>query len=299
MQHELIDRHSTILEYLINNPRARTKDILRYLHDLGDHVGIRTVQRALEKIDELPGVSVVKHGSAPNHWYEIEKDETEVQPVLYSFLESNRTTKMFKAELLDDKSVGQVVFPDVPASQGMDWFPILFPAIKNRRQVSIEYHKFDGDVSTRTIHPYYLKQFRKRWYAVALDTVDDAVKTFALDRIEKCSLLTKKYKLSKKEDPKAMFENVIGLFEKTKKPERIEIWSESYNANYLRTLPLHPSQKELRKEAGGVIFELNVVNNYEFRQEILRMGANARVLSPDHVVEEMKNTIKEILDSYN
>lgn len=246
----------------------------------------------------MPGVSIIKRGLSPYHWYELEEDETEQTPILYSYLESSRLANTFINELQDEKSIGQIVYPDIPLSKGLDLIPKLIPAIKNRKQVSFEYHKFDGDVSQRTVSPYYLKQFRKRWYVIAQDTKDGCIKSFGLDRMEKFVQTSASFKLLKKDDPKHLFENVIGLFEKDGVPTKIEIWSEPYNANYMRTLPLHRSQKELGQKDGGYVFELTVVPNFEFYQEILRMSYNVKILSPESVKKQMAKTLDDIKKYY-
>ncbi|MCB9190290.1 MAG: WYL domain-containing protein [Flavobacteriales bacterium] len=292
------DRHAAILDFIRCNSKPRTADIENYLEDIGDPIGIRSIQRALNKLNAMPGVTVIKRGLSPNHWYELEEDETEETPLLYSYLESSRLANTFKSELQDEKAMGQIIYPDVPLSKGLDNIAKLIPAIKKRKQVSFEYHKFTGDISKRVVCPYYLKQFRKRWYLIAKDTKDDTVKSFGLDRIEKLKPTNASFKLLKKDDPKHLFENVIGLFEKDGIPTKIKIWSEPYNANYLRTLPLHRSQKEIGEQNGGYIFELTIVPNFEFYQEILRMSYNVKIVSPDSVKQEMIDTLKEIRSYY-
>ena len=269
------------------------------MEDIGDPVSLRTVQRAIRDISLQTSATIVKKGASPNHWYEIEEDAEEQTPLLFSFLEHSRLADAFKAELNDEKSIGQVIYPDIPISRGLDLIPKLIPAIKSRRQVSFQYHKFDGDESTRLVSPYYLKQFRKRWYLIAKDSKEGAVKSFGLERIDKLETTKTSFKLSKKEDPKQMFENVIGLFEKDGVPEKVLLWSEPYNANYIRTLPLHRSQKEVGPKYNGFVFELTVVPNFEFYQEILRMSDRVKILSPQSVRKAMAATLDGIRTYYD
>ncbi len=295
---KVYDRHAAILDYIRSNSKPRTADILNYLEDIGDPLSLRSIQRAINALNAMPGVSVIKRGLAPNHWYELEEDDSEQTPILYSFLESARLANTFINELQDEKSIGRIIYPDIPVSKGLDVIPKVIPAIKKRKQVSFEYHKFDGDVSQRTVCPYYLKQFRRRWYVIGKDLKDDWVKSFGLDRMEKFVQTSTSFKLSEKDDPKYLFENVIGLFEKDGVPTKIQIWSEPYNANYMRTLPLHSSQKELGPKDGGYVFELTVVPNFEFYQEILRMSYNVKILSPEAVKKQMAKTLDDIRKYY-
>jgi proteasome accessory factor B len=296
---KIYDRHSAILEFIRSNSKPRTKDILEYLEDIGDRISLRTVQRAIRDISLQTSATIVRQGASPDHWYEIEEDAEEQTPLLFSFLEHSRLADAFKSELNDEKSIGQVIYPDIPMSRGLDLIPKLIPAIKSRKQVRFEYHKFNGNVSTRVVSPYYLKQFRKRWYLIAKDSKEGAVKSFGLERMNKLETTNTLFKLSKKEDPKQMFQNVIGLFEKDGVPEKVLLWSEPYNANYIRTLPLHRSQKEVGQRDNGFVFELTVVPNFEFYQEILRMSDRVKILSPKSVRKAMAATLDGIRTYYD
>jgi predicted DNA-binding transcriptional regulator YafY len=295
---KIYDLHSAILEFIRSNSKPRTQDILEYLEEIGDPISLRTVQRAIRDISYQTSATIVKLGLSPNHWYEIEEDADEQTPLLFSFLEHSRLADAFKSELNDEKSIGQIIYPDIPMTRGLDLIPKLIPAIKARKQVKFDYHKFNGDESSRKVSPYYLKQFRKRWYLIAKDSKDHSIKSFGLERMDKVEMTKTSFKLSKKEDPKAMFENVIGLFETERIPEKVLIWSEPYNANYIRTLPLHRSQKEIGERDNGFVFELTVVPNFEFYQEILRMSDRVKILGPESVREAMAATLDGIRRYY-
>ena len=163
--------------------------------------------------------------------------------------------------------------------------------------ISIDYHKFDQETRSRIVCPFYLKQFRKRYYLIARDTSDDHIKSFGLDRIESLSILTETFTPEK--NVERLFDNVIGFFELDGEPEIIQIWSEKYNANYMRTLRLHHSQKEIGEQDGGVVFELKVVPNFEFFQEVLRMADNVKIISPESVRKKMKERVTTISGYYN
>ena len=53
--------------------------------------------------------------------------------------------------------------------------------------------------------------------------------------------------------------------------------------SYLRTLPLHKSQKEINTTADYSDFQFHLAPNFEFMQEILGRGDEAEVLSPESI----------------
>ena len=68
-----------------------------------------------------------------------------------------------------------------------------FHAIKNRVETLFTYEKFwNEEVSRRTVNPLLLKEFKNRWYILAIDSKDNKTKTFALDRLSGLEI-TKKH----------------------------------------------------------------------------------------------------------
>jgi predicted DNA-binding transcriptional regulator YafY len=177
--------------------------------------------------------------------------------------------------------------------------PRIVSAIRKNHKLCIEHTKFEDEARERIICPLYIKQFRKRWYVIARDTEDGIIKSFGLDRISNVTELAEEFKKNPNEVADAIFTNVIGLFHKDGEPTTIRFWSEAYNANYLRTLNLHQSQIEIGPLNGGFEFEIKVVTNPEFFYEILKMGKNVKVLSPESVRTEMRGIAKTLTSYYN
>ena len=70
-------------------------------------------------------------------------------------------------------------------------------------------------------------------------------------------------------------------------------------ANYLRSLPLHPSQKELVRTCDYSIFSVEVRPTFDFQQELLWNGDALEVLEPLWLREEMAGIVKRMCDNYN
>ena len=97
------------------------------------------------------------------------------------------------------------------------------------------------------------------------------------------------------------FEGTLGvsLYEKVK-IETIRIRVEYPHAHYVKTLPIHPSQKLIVDENGEYAeFDITVRPTEEFFMEMLRGGALIEVLSPDYVVEQMKGWVNDLYNVYN
>ncbi|MFC2176768.1 helix-turn-helix transcriptional regulator, partial [Bacteroidota bacterium] len=273
-----------------------TQSIQEYLDDEGFSITKRSLQRDFQDIARKMDIEIVRKGTHPSYWYEIES-EPESLPTAYGYLEHAMMASVMRKELEDEKLHRRALILDSPMSEGLEYIPKCLPAIRKNRMISIDYHKFDGPVQNRIVCPFYLKQFRKRWYLIARDTTDDVIKSFGLDRIESLSVLIETFTPEK--NVEHLFDNVIGFFELDEEPETIQIWSEKYNANYIRTLRLHHSQKEIGEKDGGIVFELKVVPNFEFFQEILRMAENVKIIGPESVRNKMRERVLAISSHYN
>ena len=69
-------------------------------------------------------------------------------------------------------------------------------------------------------------------------------------------------------------------------------------ANYLRALPLHQSQKEVKKNKFGSIFTLRIRPTFDFMQEILWNCDAVEVFEPQWLRVEMAGMVKRLWDKY-
>ena len=69
-------------------------------------------------------------------------------------------------------------------------------------------------------------------------------------------------------------------------------------ANYLRSLPLHHSQKEVKKTDVFSLFHLSVRPTPDFIQELLSYGDSIEILSPESLRKTMKEKILRMYKIY-
>lgn len=71
-----------------------------------------------------------------------------------------------------------------------------------------------------------------------------------------------------------------------------------HQVDYLRTLPLHHSQKEVEKHKEYSIFEVKLSPSYDFIQEILSKADEVEVLSPEWFREEVASYARSLYNMY-
>ena len=80
--------------------------------------------------------------------------------------------------------------------------------------------------------------------------------------------------------------------------QRVVIRAFGKEANYLRDLPLHHSQKEIETGAEFSDFELTLRPTADFFSPLLARGAAIKVLEPANLAEDIKQLHKAALDLY-
>ena len=81
--------------------------------------------------------------------------------------------------------------------------------------------------------------------------------------------------------------------------ERVVVKSYFYGPDYLRSLPLHASQKELpTNDSSFAMSEYHVKPTFDFYLNLLGQADQLEVISPKHVREEMANLVKHMASYY-
>lgn len=180
-----------------------------------------------------------------------------------------------------------------------EYLMLLFNAILNRQVLDVEYRQFFGDSERIVLHPYYLKQYWRRWYLFARKESGKDVEAFSLDCMESVAINeTVKYK-GTKTSFKKFFKDLVGV---TMPPEtdveHIELWADASIVPYLLAMPIHESQKIRFDDEKNCTVSLDVMINHELIQELMYYGELLAVKSPLHFRDEMMEKFEWVKNSY-
>ena len=114
----------------------------------------------------------------------------------------------------------------------------------------------------------------------------DDMRVYGLDRIQAIESSTEKYKIPKDFDAERYFKNTYGVSFADDQPEEVKVKISAYQANFLRSLPIHASQEEIECNDEFSIFRYFVVPTFEFMQELRKYGSELEVLSPQSLRDE-------------
>lgn len=187
---------------------------------------------------------------------------------------------------------------------GNEYLMTIVQAMKESRKLRIVRQSFNQDNPYSTIvAPYGLKVFKQRWYL--LGVVRDKVLTFSLDRIHQLELMDEHFEMPEDFDLSVHLRNNYGIITDDLEDHpivaiRIKAKNcEGYKqCDYLRTLPLHHTQKEVVREKEYSIFEVTLSPTYDFIQEILSKGDEVEILSPSWFREEIAGYVRSLSAMY-
>lgn len=198
--------------------------------------------------------------------------------------------KLDKEFDLDSKTKQIIAFEENPFLKGLEFLNPLIAYIKNDTQIIITYQNFRSSESRDfDLSPYFLKRYNQRWFLFAQVSGFDSLTNLALDRIEKIELSRTKFTPNTKYNWDEYFDDMIGV---SKPPHeiltKIQIKFTSNQAPYIKTKPLHGSQKTISENEDCLVIQIEVIPNYELESLILSFGDSCEVQSPSHFSDKIK-----------
>ena len=155
---------------------------------------------------------------------------------------------------------------------------------------------------TYTVQPWCLKLFNQRWYVCGYCRERDAMRTFALDRIIGLTAMNETFEYPADFDPQGYFADFCGISTDNNSPmTTIRIRAYGIQVRYLRSLPLHHSQKEVATDPDEecAVFEYRLRPTWDFYSTILSRMDQLEVISPASLREEIRNTVQRIASLYH
>lgn len=191
----------------------------------------------------------------------------------------------------------RILLENVPS--GGEKLKMVIKAMKESKKISITYRRYGGH-ATRTfdLEPYCIKLFGQRWYLLGR-FADRGFATFSLDRMLEIKMSDENFKFDKDFDAASYFSDCFGvMLDENSKPERVKIRAYGYEPYYLRDLPLHHSQREIKSTEEYCDFELKLKITSDFKSKLLSRGEWIEILEPKALAEEIVEWHQKAIDRY-
>ena len=204
------------------------------------------------------------------------------------------STMSVHAALSDCAAVkNRIVLENVPAA---DFLPVIISAIKAGRKVVMTYQRFGADPYDKTVAPYALKLFHQRWYMLAF--TGNHYATYSLDRMQAVRLSEETFTMPEDFSPKDYFSEYYGVMTDETPMARVVVRAYGKQPDYMRTLPLHASQRELASTEDYTDFSYDIRPTIDFLNELLSRRDEVEVLSPNDVRQKMRDLVQKMLNRY-
>lgn len=191
----------------------------------------------------------------------------------------------------------RILVEDIPS--GHLYLTVLMEAMRGNNIVEITHKSFRTDHTiTIAVEPYCVKLFEGRWYLLAKPVTAKEPVIYGLDRIRCINVLENTFKLPDDFSATEYFNSMYGIVSANVKPQRIVLRAYTQHRHYIRSLPIHHSQRLIEDYGEYADFELYVVPTYDFIMRLLHDGAWLEVISPVSLRKAIKGWISDMYDLY-
>ena len=261
----------------------------------GAPLPLRTFHQHKSAVEELFGIEIKCNASNGYKYFISSPDTLKNDSIRKWLLNSFTLSNMITA---GHNMKGRILFEDIP--RGTEYLQTIIEAMQKSKELQIDYQQFYGHRETFNIQPYAMKVYHQRWYVVGHIKELGGIRNIALDRTLEMNLSATSFILPKDFDAEKYYAYTVGIYVNEElKPIKVKIRAYGNQIEYLRSLPLHSSQKESASKYGEFCdFEYRLCLTPELSTHILSMGENVEVLEPVELREDIKRRLEECLTKY-
>lgn len=221
---------------------------------------------------------------------------------LFSHFENaiNKLIEGYRISSVVGNSTSPILQVEQPlADGGSYWLKDILQAIVNRSALRFLYQGFGKEEKEYILSPYLVKEYRNRWYMVGWVHGYRELRVFALDRLQDLLYTEESYIASENFDAEEFFQYSFGITQVDHMdPIEAKLYFKNPSAHYVKSMPLHHSQKILMEDSKGIEVEIKVYPTKELVMTLLSYGNEVTVISPQLLVKMMKKEIKAMQSLY-
>ncbi|MDE5646379.1 MAG: WYL domain-containing protein [Muribaculaceae bacterium] len=299
MARDLLSRYIWIVDTIrryrrISFEQIRERWSMSQFSSHGETIPRRTFYNYRRAIEDVFGIEI-RYNSSTFEYYIEESDEPRRGATITDWLLNSAATSSVVSESRQISS--RIFLEDIPSAR--EHLNIVIDAVKHNHPVQFDYAPYTRVNPSRdvVVEPYFLNLLRQRWYMTGRNTADGKIKTYALDRIVKASMLPGTFEIPADFDATTYSSDSFGVIFSMGKPHDIRLRVDSRRARYLRTLPLHHSQDEYIHD-GFSVFTYRLRLTPDLVSEIISMGGDVTVEAPDELRAMVKDQLRKALANY-
>ena len=192
----------------------------------------------------------------------------------------------------------RILFEEIPG--GAEYAQVVVDAMQQNRVLFVDYKPFRGEKMELYLQPYAMRVYNQRWYVVGRFKESGKIRNIALDRILRMEVTDETFSLPEDFNASDYYAHTVGIFVNEElKPQRVVLRTFGVSTEYMRSVPLHPSQREIATngdESSDFEYYLNLTP--ELTGKLLSKGDWVEVLEPKALREEVKKFATSIVNLY-
>lgn len=259
--------------------------------DMGNNFDFsaRTFDRDKKDILDLFGILIQYNRKDKVYYIEEEIEDASVSRMVEAF--------SIHQALKEGNKITPSIYLESRKASGTNLINGILYAIQNNFQITFTHTKFwDMEITQRTVKPIAIKESQHRWYLIAEDCKTGNVRNFGFDRISDFKISDKKFKPAVFDVEKA-YQHAFGI--ETYEPVQKVILEFSWQqGNYIKSFPLHTSQKIISDSEDTLIIELHIHTTNDIIMELLKYGSEVKILEPKALQKKIKERIVEMTKLY-
>lgn len=299
MGKNLLNKYIWFVETIYNAKRITYEEINEKWRNNALSDGLDLPSRTFHKwrvaVEEMFGLIIDCERKGGYHYYIANADELKEGNIRNWLINTFSISNL----LVDNLQLHErILLEEIPS--GQKYFAQIIDAMKNNNLINMTYRSYWKDNSHNfDVEPYCVKLFRQRWYLLGRSPYKKQMMIYALDRIQELRIIDKKFELPPTFNANEFFGEYFGVsIGDEVDVETVRLKVASYQANYIRAVPLHHSQKEIEKNEDYSIFELRLRPTIDFIREILWHNEAVEVLAPIGFRNDVADKIEEISSKY-
>lgn len=263
----------------------------------GETLNRKKLQKWREDIEAIFEIIIKWKKEGGKYYYFIENPEKIEGKSVESWL---LNCASLSSTLNSYKDLGdRIVCDAVP--KGTEHLEPILHAMSAGVAVDVTCRGIGGSEWTFRAEPYAIRQHRSHWYMLCKINNLDSLVVYSLGQIKNVDPRDNDYfNIDEKFDAHEYFDSYFGVVvNSNEKCQRIVIRAYGNKIEYLRSNPLHTSQKEIAGlDKVYADFEYYLTPTFDLANAILSMGPMVKVLSPSHLISEITGSIHAICKRY-
>jgi predicted DNA-binding transcriptional regulator YafY len=173
----------------------------------------------------------------------------------------------------------------------------LTEAILQKRTCLVTYHSFADDrIKDFSIHPLHYYEREGGLYIFVQTTAYGDIITLAVERIQSLVITSEYFEYPKSFDPESLLDSAFDLV--CEEPIDFKIWFSAYQARYIKERVWSKTQKIEDQTDGSIILTMRTGGMWDVKRWVLSNGAQAKVLAPESLKQEMMEELKAAYEGY-